>query len=359
MRVCFRTDANKSIGMGHVMRCLSLADVCNYYGYKVLFLIADDDPLELITSRGYEAIVLHSDYQKMYEEEWPKNIESDIVFVDSYYVTKNYLISLKSKINQYGGKLAYIDDVYAFPYPVDILVNYNVYASSKRYDILYENAIDIPDLILGPAYAPLRSMFRNIPPKKQKQKVNNILMSTGGADKLHLSMAILRYILENNNVDSDNKIYHFLLGGMNVDKYEIRRIASNHKNIVIHENVTDMKSLINSVGIVVSSAGSTLYEIAACGVPLIVYSMADNQISGAEEFERLGIGINVGDIRDANQFDINPVISDTINTCVVARIMNAVKKLSNDYQCRCRMATKMQRLVDGHGAERIINKVLR
>ena len=357
MRVFFRADANTEIGMGHIMRCLSVADVFDYYGYDIYFLTADDRISELITGRGYEVIVLHSDYKLMDKEEWSISLKPDIVFVDSYYVTEMYLKTIKSRINSYGGKLIYIDDVCAFPYPVDILVNYNIYASASFYSILYGQTDGMPDLILGLDYVPLRSMFKNIPKKKQIRKINNVLISTGGSDNLHLSLAILRYVIEISSTTDSNRIYHFLLGNMNLDKNEIKMIASAYKNIVVHENVTDMKSLIYSSDIVVAAAGSTLYEIAACGIPLVVYSMADNQIPGAEAFERMGIGFNVGDIRHLSSCITNCDMSDTL-IVVATRIMNEVEKLSDDYQCRCRMATLMQKLIDGQGAERLVKKIM-
>jgi len=64
------------------------------------------------------------------------------------------------------------------------------------------------------------------------------------------------------------------------------------------ENVQDMRGLICSMDLIVSAAGSTLYEICACGVPLITFVTADNQIRGAEAFSSLGLAVNIGDLRE-------------------------------------------------------------
>ena len=50
--------------------------------------------------------------------------------------------------------------------------------------------------------------------------------------------------------------------------------------------VKDVKSLIESCDITISAAGSTMYEICACGVPMVTYSLADNQNPGTEAFEK-------------------------------------------------------------------------
>ena len=92
--------------------------------------------------------------------------------------------------------------------------------------------------------------------------------------------------------------FHFLIGAMNQDKKEIEKLAEGMSNAVLHYNVSDMKSLICSCDIAVSAAGSTLYEICACGVPLITYVLADNQYEGAKAFEEKGLALNCGDIRN-------------------------------------------------------------
>ena len=352
MEVIFRADANHIIGMGHIMRCLSIADAFASAGYSISFVIADDTVEILIKSRGYEVLVLNSDYTRMEEEKWPSTAP-DILIADSYFVTAKYLANLHDMVNT-GGKLVYIDDVYSFPYPVDILVDYNAYATPDIYDNLYTGAsVDKPQMILGPTYAPLRSMFRSVPYRKQNKVVKDVLITTGGSDELHLALAILQSLLHHQN---DARRYHFILGAMNTDKDEIRRLARD--NIVLHENVGDMKSLICSCDLSISAAGSTLYEICACGVPLITYSLADNQIPGAQAFERLGLGINVGDLRNPESINSNLVMSGTLDSSAIERILMATDELSLDYNRRIEMSSKMQSMIDGYGADRMVKKIM-
>lgn len=87
--IVFRADANKNIGMGHIMRCLSVADAATKSGLRCLFILADESVSALVQERGYKAIILNSDYENMEEECWPK-IKADLVIIDSYYVTPVY-----------------------------------------------------------------------------------------------------------------------------------------------------------------------------------------------------------------------------------------------------------------------------
>lgn len=359
MNVVFRADANKNIGMGHIMRCLSIADALSGVGCHVDFLVADDGVSKQIIDRGYNAIVLNSDYQSMDEElaHWP-NIVANLIIIDSYYVTRTYFLEVKRRMKGVGGKLIYLDDVLSFPYPVDILINYNSYAAALIYDNLYaETSVKKPHMILGPTFAPLRSMFRGVPGHPQPKKVESILISTGGSDELHLALSIIRFLSENKR--EDRRVYHFLLGAMNADKESIRELAMKNEHIVIHENVSDMRRMICSSDLVISAAGSTLYEIASCGVPLITYSIADNQMPGAEAFERLGLGINVGDLRNPAGIDSRLAVNSTLDDCAVQRIMSATEELAADYDRRCKMGKLMQKMVDGFGADRMVKEIMK
>lgn len=329
--IIIRADANPNIGMGHIMRCLSVADAASSSGHKVTFILADDGVEGLVNERGYEAIVLHTDYKDMESEVWPE-IAAELIIVDSYYVTKPYLEKLRLR-----APLVYIDDILSFPYPVDILVNYNAYAPFAGYHELYENSgVEEPHLILGTTYAPLRAMFRGLSKKEQKRDVENVLISTGGSDVEHVALRIVE-------AQPTARTYHLLLGNMNEDKEEIRKLAG--KNIVLHENVTDMKTLICSMDLAVSAAGSTLYEICACGVPLITYVLADNQIPGAQAFERLGLAINLGDMRE---------VEDPSKL-----ILSSIEMLAYDYERRVEVGQKMQSMIDGFGADRMVEEIMK
>ena len=353
-KIYIRADANPVIGMGHIMRCLSIADAASSVGLEVTFILADESIQDLIVKRGYNVFILHSKYNAMEDEiiKWPK-LKTDLIIVDSYNVTPSYLQMLREKT----GKLVYLDDLAAFPYPVDTIVNYNIYADKIAYEEIYKSSgIQLPQLLLGVHYAPLRAMFRDVPKRVQTHKVENILISTGGSDELHLALAIIRQLQGSRKREQDRSVYHFLIGVMNTDREIIRQSAKNQNNIVLHENVYDMKSLISSCDLAVSAAGSTLYEIAACGVPMIIYLLADNQKAGAETFGEKGLAVNIGDMRNPDMLDADTV---TVRPDAVKLILSGVEKLKEDYYKRCEISKNMQALIDGFGADRIIKDLMK
>ena len=198
-------------------------------------------------------------------------------------------------------------------------------------------------------------MFQGVPPKEQREEVKDVLLSTGGSDELHIALSFVKYLCEHG---MDDKTYHILLGAMNQDKDEIHSLSAGNEHVVLHEGVSDMRSLISSMDVCISAAGSTLYEICACGVPLITFSTADNQVPGATAFSSLGLAVNVGDLRDPSSIDPSAVISGTLSTDAIYRIVRAAKVLAEDMNTRVMMAKKMQSIIDGRGASRLAKEML-
>ncbi|WP_295089953.1 UDP-2,4-diacetamido-2,4,6-trideoxy-beta-L-altropyranose hydrolase [Ruminococcus sp.] len=335
--IIFRTDGNREIGTGHIMRCLSIADAFRILGEESAFAVADASMQKLIEERGFKVCVFDTDFRKMAEDmmftkDLIKEFNARMLIVDSYFVTDDYLRSFKEII-----KLVYIDDLALFAYPADVLINYNIYAKRSVYEKLYSEKVEsLPELLIGIGYAPLRKEFCNLPKKEIREKCTDVLISTGGADPAHLALRMISYIAA--ECYDDGLIYHVVIGAMNQDKAEINNIASKCKRIVLHHNVRDMKELICSCDVAMSAAGSTLYEICACGVPLITYVIADNQIDGAKTFESKGLAINLGDIR---------AISN------ISKYFEIIMELCSDRNKRLMLRDKMLNWIDGTGAERI------
>ena len=66
--ILFRADGNASIGSGHIMRCLSIADAFKRKQKDSLFVLADKTFQSLVKERGYVTYILESDYRDMDSE---------------------------------------------------------------------------------------------------------------------------------------------------------------------------------------------------------------------------------------------------------------------------------------------------
>ena len=159
------------------------------------------------------------------------------------------------------------------------------------------------------------------------------MILTGGADPYHIAYGFLKEI---NASNESSRVYHIVVGKMSPDFEQIKELSNRIENVVIYHNVEDMLSLMRQCDIAVSAAGSTLYELCACGIPTINYIFADNQIMGAKRFAEDNIMFSAGDVRDNKGFFHN--LSEVINV------------LSQSVDLRIEMSRAAQKMVDGRGA---------
>ena len=333
--VLIRADANETIGTGHVMRCLSIAKAFRTHGAEVLFITADHKSDQLISNAGFSSACLDGNWSDL-PEELPKltgileELRPELLLVDSYYVTDEYLKKLRRH-----APVAYIDDVNKQTWDVDWLVNYNIYAESYDYG---GYAGTRTGLLLSPRFAPLREEFRDPGTHAINSTVSNVLVSAGGSDPERITERMISEICP----EWPDIRFHFVVGGLNPRISKIRALESG--NVVLHIDEKHMSSLMKAADVAISAAGSTLYELCACGTPTITYTLADNQLDAAKAFERQGIMVYAGDCRENDRF-----IND---------LEESFRDLINDVSRRTSCSEKMQALVDGSGAERIAEAML-
>ncbi|MCI9633161.1 MAG: UDP-2,4-diacetamido-2,4,6-trideoxy-beta-L-altropyranose hydrolase [Ruminococcus sp.] len=334
--ILIRADGNPKIGMGHIMRCLSFAEALRAQGIEVVFVIAEQDFQGLIENYGYRCIVLKTAYNCMEEElsVFLSVLEQErpiLVVLDSYFVTAKYMRAIKNTV-----PLLYIDDQNAFDYPADIVVNYDLgsskiaYPSGKKY-------------LLGPQYALLRKEFQGLERRSIKERVERILISTGGTDPYHIMLNCAEYLRITTLFP--NVTFHLILGTMNQDVVRVQKATSGCSFIELHDHVTNMCSLMMKSDLAISAAGTTLYELCACGLPTVTYILADNQKQSAKDFQEAGLMFCAGDVRYDKQF--------------LDHLFMKLRYLIDNRDKQKQMARKMQKLVDGNGAKRLTETLLR
>lgn len=334
--IIIRTDANEYIGTGHVMRCLSIAKAFARHGEDVIFVTADDKGSSLIKQNGFVSLCLHTDYKDMESElgqvqEIVNAKSPKLLLVDGYYVTASYLHLLSNTV-----KTVYVDDLNVGCWDIDYLINYNIFAGVFDYSSYDGSRVK---LILGPYYAPLRDEFRSLE-THEIDDPTDILVSAGGADPEHITEKIMQEICPL----FDNMTFHFVVGVLNPRLNTIKHKSEGTSNVVLHINEQNMSDLMKKCDIAISAAGSTLYELCASGVPCITYTLADNQVIAAEEFERQGLMLNAGDCRGDDNFS--------------NKVKGKLEVLLQDKALRKDLSYKMRSLVDGCGADRIVEELL-
>ena len=332
--IYIRADMNEQIATGHIMRCLSIADALRGLGEPVRFILADEQAVSLLKQRGYDAIVLHTQWNCMEEElsvlsQVIRNEHIDKLLIDSYQVTQRYLAELSKLVTTF-----YIDDLNLFEYPVDAVICYANYWKKFQYKINDKRTT----YLLGMKYVPLKQDFWNCEAKIISEKANNLLILTGGSDPFNVTEQIL------DSID----IYQFqtidvICGIYNTNYNKFVKKYENNKNIKFHQAVNNIEQYMKNADIAISAGGTTLYELCSIGTPAISFSFADNQLDNVRQFQEDGLIDYAGDARMDD-------IAETINQYLT--------RYRNDFELRKEKSEKMQKMVDGKGAERIARAIV-
>ena len=283
MKALIRADGGFNLGMGHIIRCMTLYDELIKNNVECIFVSKKDKVVEgYFKDKKVRYILMEAmelDGEKIEIKNIIKNYNTDVIITDSYNINEEYLLFLKS-LSRY---LVSIDDNYLFDYPSDIVVNPNVYAEKKRYNNKASK------YLLGGQYCILRDEFRERSHKNIKVKAENILITMGGTDVNNVTPFIIKEV---------KKIYginiNVIVGKGFENKELIEESCKNGQNIKLIYNPKDMRILMESADVCISSSGSTLYELASLGVPTLFIIQADNQLRLAEYMEKNKIMINLG-----------------------------------------------------------------
>lgn len=358
--IYIRTDGNSKIATGHLVRCLCIAQALESLEKKVCFLVSDYTSADLLKDLAssifpeytfsIDVQILKSGIFDKMEAELeelqslltskdsdstisPFVSERPVILIDSYYVTDTYLSTLRSFAH-----VAYMDDLRAFKYDVDLIINYDVIPASKteEYTQAYAN---IPITLLGASYTPLRQQFqaKEVPLKETFQ---DILITSGGSDPYHFTEQLAAYFLS----QTPEMTLHIVIGKLFTNTRALEDLAAKNPAICLHYNVSDMASLMKQCDYAVSAAGTTLYELCALGIPAISFSMADNQKIMAETFAETDAVPYAGDIQNQSPENTQLIFSN---------IKEHLVSLSKNTSKRTTQHQLMRQLVDGCGAVKI------
>lgn len=339
-----RTDANASLGIGHVMRCATVAQEWERRGGRAVFLVADEEGAAAVRELGHDVLCLPGARYDNLEKELSGLLslitdrKIKLLLLDSYYMTCHYMEELYKLT-----RLVYLGKFHEKAIPAHMVIDYTIQAIENsdlyaRYDEMGTRKL------LGCDYFPLRPEFLAEQEQDNRKPEDSnhlhILIMTGGTDPFHVAYELCRYLM-----DRKDFCLHIVVGTFHTDRERLKGISEEGDRVYVYENVKNMAQLMRRCDMAVSAGGITLYELCACGVPTVAYTFADNQLPAVEVFERRGILCLAGDIRGQEMSE----------WCL--RIAGKLDELVQDEEARERMSDRMSKLVDGRGAQRIVNEI--
>jgi len=352
--IIFRTDASYSIGTGHVIRCLTLADALARKGDQVSFICREHDGhlCDLIERRGYavhrlpkpkdtantdsglsHAAWLGAHWQQDADETsaciQSLEIEPDWLIIDHYGI--DYL--WERTIRSFVSRIFVIDDLADRDHECDLLLDQNLFANMRtRYTNRVPNHCT---LLLGPDYALLQVIYADlhnrIPPRDGP--VRRMLISFGGADSDNLTGRTLAAFLNLKRLDIEVDV---VLSDTSPFYTDIQRQIAEHHNIHVYDALPTLAPLMAKADLSIGAAGTTTWERLCLGLPAIVVVIAENQIQIADGLSQKGLIRYLGHKDEVSVQDIQQAVSKQIKD-----------ELDENWSIKCRQ------IVDGRGVDRV------
>jgi UDP-2,4-diacetamido-2,4,6-trideoxy-beta-L-altropyranose hydrolase len=251
------------------------------------------------------------------------------VITDHYQIDASYVKEIKHQ----GFHVLSIDDTAQMHYYSDIVVNQNIGAEKFTF-----SAEPYTALLLGPSYVMLRDEMLRRAEKKHNSSARKILITLGGTDPDNFLLSVL-HSLEDITKDVDILA---VIGPFNPHGTALQAFQKTTKmRLSLIQSPPNMAELYLQADLAISAGGSSCYELAYFGIPNLMITVADNQLSIAHEMDKQRIGIYLGEKYELQQ----------------DYLKDKVKEFLKNQSLRTHMSENGQKLVDGKGKERIVDRM--
>lgn len=331
-RIVIRVDGGKRIGMGHVVRCLALADMLNENA-EILFVLqqTDSSVYRQIETQGFQWVSLPetTDYEKDFEHFSLILSSEDIVVLDGYSFKTAYQRSVK----KIGCTLICIDDLHAWHQVADVVINHSALAQRTDY-----SAEEYTHFLLGLDYVLLRKEFLQAPQHKrrEREKVEHVFVSMGAADIHNVSEKVVHALLGVSNV----KQVHVLTGAVNPHLPILNALQQKHPSFLcIYQQLeaNELLELLSSCDLCICPASGIVMEAISVGIPIVSGYTAENQIANLIGLTKKDVLINLGDLVSVSKEQLRQQLED---------LTNSPEKINN-------LLSAQQHVIDRKSGERI------
>lgn len=356
MKIVFRVDASATIGTGHIMRCLALADALKGRGGDCRFICrAHPGHLgDAIAERGYAVELLPNPVQGMafpdqygvseraewMGADWQSDVQQtavDLANVPDWLIVDHYAIDYRweNAIRKHCRKIMVIDDLADRMHDCDVLLDQNLLPSVDRYAALVPaGAITL----IGPRYALLRGEFSSASKRSGCAVAPRLLIMFGGADRSRQTERILRLLAEMGWQDPIDVV----AGPLYSDVPALREALAALPAAALHVSPGNIAALMHHADFAVGAPGVTGLERCSCGLPSITVAQAWNQEAIGAALAEAGAHWYLG--REAEVTD--------------ADWKGALQMLGKHAAIRSHMSAIAAEICDGQGVNRVVTHLM-
>lgn len=278
-RIVFRVIGYGEVGMGHIYRCLALAQEIT--DHEVLFVCDHRSQVAANKLAGYDHWLGVYDPEEI--EASILALKPDLVVNDILNTDTDYICRLK----EHGIRVVNFEDFGSGAVNADITIN----------DLFDEPQIAGENILWGHQWFFVRDEFSDARPHRFRKQVSRLLITFGGTDPNDLTRkilhAVLPYCIEKGiaiDVVTGEGYGH-------IEELE-KEIANLDKPEVSCTNATGVIShIMERTELAISSNGRTVYELAHMNIPAIVLSHHDREKThrfACEENGFISLGLHNG-----------------------------------------------------------------
>jgi UDP-2,4-diacetamido-2,4,6-trideoxy-beta-L-altropyranose hydrolase len=358
--VCFRVDASRDIGSGHVMRCLALAGELRRQGAACHFICrahpghlghrieAEGHRLTLLPAPTPSSVDTTPRHAAWLGCDWQDDAQQTSAALDGqrvdWLIVDHYAIDARweSRLRACSRQLMVIDDLADREHACDLLVDQNLGREARDYLSL---VADSTRLLVGPHFALLRPEFaaaRQASLARQRSPIRRVTVAMGGVDKPDATSQVL--VALRDGVPGAQFEVTVVMGENATWTAGVRTLAQAMPfPCTVLVGVSDMAGVLGECDLAIGAGGIMTWERCSLGLPSIVASTADNQLGPAHAAARAGV-----------QWHVGPVAAPLFGQ----RLAAAVVLATADPDALACMAERAASTCDGVGAARVARRML-
>lgn len=333
LRVALRADASSQVGLGHVRRCLSLAQGLRDIGSPTCLVSRSlgADTATLSAHAGVPHFRLDAAEGQDAEttvallRDW----HPDWIVVDHYGLDAGWHARIKEKLSV---RIAAIDDLGDRPLAVDLLIDHN-HAHNHQARYVGHLPLGTP-MLAGPRYALLSPNYATTPGYPFRETVESIGVFMGGVDAAGISERVIRACRQVARFAGRIEV---ATTRANPHIATLRDLCRRDIDATLLVDAADLTEFFARHDLQIGAGGGASWERCCVGAPTLALIVAKNQEAVVPGLAELGV----------------IATPDPLGALDESAIGQAVAALLSDPQRRRSMSESSRELVDGSGARRV------
>ncbi len=282
INIVFRLNFGINVGLGHLYRCLKIADSFKNKK-KIVFVFDKKINTNLIYSilKKYKIIFLYKNSEKFKNEtidakkfnNSTKNFNIKFTIVDDYRLSNLW----HKKVKKNNNKIIVIDDLLNRKMFCDFYINYKYEKFNRKRIEKYLPKSCIK--LLGPKY---NTLSKNLLKNKKKE---HVMVNFGNTfDYKNFKMHIYKIV----NICLKNKVKLIICVGIFSKNFKFLEKISKFKFVKILYKKFQIEDYLNKTKVFVGSAGSSIYEMSYLNTPSIFLKIVKNQNNNQSDLDDWG-----------------------------------------------------------------------